>query len=233
MLNRLLVPFRRLNLAQRFLLATLLIMVAGTLGLSNWVGQQIESGVVRQSGATAALQLDSFITPQLQAYAQSGRIDAAHAQALTALITGTPLGKWVVAFTIRDMQGRLLYTTDPSLGGLPGPTSAELAGVADGQVLSEIDRLEKDADSPLRKYSDRLVKTYSPVREYNSGRVIALTEFYQDVDTLQTEIDLAKRSSWYVVGGFMLAMYLMVAFFSIRASNTIDRQQRELKQQVV
>src|SRR5512140_3821580 len=98
MTNRLLGALRRLNLAQRFLLATLAIMVAGMFGLSTWVGQQIEAGVVRQSGATAALLLDSFITPQLQDYAQKGAIDPQHTRALSALLGTTPLGKWVAAF---------------------------------------------------------------------------------------------------------------------------------------
>lgn len=233
MATRLLGAFRRLNLAQRFLLATLVIMVAGMFGISNWVGGQIEAGVVRQSGATAALLLDSFVTPPLQDYAQKGQLDAQHASALDALLGKTPLGKWVVAFSVRDMNGRLLYTTDPTLSGLPAPTAAELAAAAGGGVTSEIDRREKDTDSALRKYSDRLVKTYSPVREYNSGRIFAVTEFYQDLDTLQTEIDAAKRTSWYVVGAFMLGMYALLAIFSKRSSDTIDRQQGELHRQVV
>lgn len=233
MAKRLMATLRGLNLARRFLLVTLVIMVAGSFGISTWVGSQIEAGVVRQSGATAALLLDSFIAPQLQDYAQKSTIDAAHAQSLGALLGGTPLGKWVVAFTVRDMSGRLLFTTDPTLSSLPAPTPAELAAAAAGQVSSEIDRFEKDTDSPLRKYSDRLVKTYSPIREYNSGRIFAVVEFYQDVDTLQTEIDTAKRTSWYVVGGFMLGMYLLLAIFSKRASDTIDRQQVDLRRQVV
>ncbi len=232
-MDRLLGTLRQLNLAQRFLIATLIIMLAGMFGISTWIGQQIETGVVRQSGTTAALLLDSFIAPQLQSYAQTGALDAQHARVLSTLLANTPLSKWVVAFTVRGMNGRLLYSSDPSLASLPGPTSAEITVVAGGQVISEIDRLEKDTDSPLRKYSDRLVKTYSPLREYNSGRIIAVTEFYQDLDTLQSEIDAAKRMSWYVVGGFMLGMYVLLAVFSKRSSDTIDGQQEELRRQVV
>ncbi len=233
MANRLLGPLKRLTLAQRFLIVMLVVMVGGMYAISSWVGQQIETGVVRQSGATAALLLDSLITPQLQDYAQKGTIDAQHAQALNALLGNTPVGKWVAAFTVRDMSGKLLYTTDASLRSLPPPTSSELATVASGQVISEIDIHEKDTDSALRKYSDRLVKTYSPVREYNNGKVIGVIEFYQDLDTLQTEIDSAKRTSWYVVGGFMLGMYVLLAIFAMRSSSTIEHQQQELQRQVV
>lgn len=233
MANRLVRALGGLNLAQRFLLATLAIMVAGMFGISNWVGQQIEAGVIRQSGTTTALLLDSFVTPQFQDYARSGQLDAQHIGALHGLLGSTPLGKWVVAFSVWDMNGRMLYGTDPNLVRVAGPTLAEVAAVARGDVTSQIDRLEKDTDSPLRKYSDRLVQTYSPVREYNSGRVFAVIEFYQDLDTLQVEIDTAKRKSWYVVGAFMLGMYALLAVFSKRSSDTIDRQQRELHHQVI
>lgn len=163
----------RLNLAQRFLLATLAIMVAGMFGISTWVGQQIEAGVVRQSGATAALLLDSLVTPQIQDYAQIGQLDAQHIQALNGLLSGTPLAKWVVAFTIRDMNGHLVYSSDPALSGLSGPTAAELAAATRGEVTSEIDQLEKDTNSPLRKYSDRLVKTYSPTGSTTAAGYLA------------------------------------------------------------
>src|SRR5512135_1755428 len=126
MADRLVRALKGLSLAQRFMLATLLIMLAGMFGISNWVGQQIESGVIQQSGDTTALQLDSFITPQLQDYSQSGQLDAQHAQALGGLLSGTPLGKWVVAFTVRDLTGRVLYTSDPAMQSLPAPTQVEL-----------------------------------------------------------------------------------------------------------
>ncbi len=71
-LNR---ALQQMNLAQRFMLATFLIMVAGMFGISNWVGQQIEAGVIHQDGSTAALLLDSFISPQLQDYGQKGELD--------------------------------------------------------------------------------------------------------------------------------------------------------------
>src|SRR5512138_2895871 len=111
MTDRLLGAWRRLNLGQRFLLGTLLIMLAGTFGVSSWVGQQIEAGVVRQSGATAALLLDSFVSPQLQDYAKTGQLEAQHAQALANILAGSPVGKWVAAFTVWDMNGREVYSS--------------------------------------------------------------------------------------------------------------------------
>jgi signal transduction histidine kinase len=223
---------RQLSLAQRFMLVTLLIMIAGMFGLSNWVGSQIEAGVVHQNGTTVALSVDSFVTPQLQSYGQTGILDQGYIQTLNTLLGKTSLGKLIVAFTVRDMTGRALYSTDASMVGILPPTPAELSAAARGEVTSEIDLLEAEADTPLKKYSDRLSKTYSPVRIYSTGKIFAIIEFYQEMDTLQVEIDAAKRQSWIVVGAFMAGMYLLLALFSKRTSDTIDRQKEELNNQV-
>jgi signal transduction histidine kinase len=53
------------------------------------------------------------------------------------------------------------------------------------------------------------------------------------MDTLQIEIDAAKQQSWVVVGAFMAGMYILLALFSKRTGDTIDRQKEELNDQVV
>ncbi len=224
---------RPLGLSWQFLLVTLLVMIAGTIGVSNWVGGQIEAGVIHQNGAMTALSVDGFISPQLQELGKTGILDQAHIQALNTLPGSTPLGKIAVAFTVRDMTGKLLYSSDPTIVGIAPPTAGELATAARGEITSEIDRLEVDTDFPLKKFSDRLVKTYSPVHLSSSGRVFAIIEFYQEADALQAEIAAARRQSWYVVGAFMGGMYLLLAVFFGITGNTIDRQRAELKKQVL
>jgi hypothetical protein len=224
MMPRLKLFLRQLSLAQRFMLVTLLIMIAGMFGVSNWVGNQIEAGVIKQNGAIVALSVNNFVTPQLQGYGQNGILDQGHIQTLNTLLGNTPLGKLVVAFTVRDMTGRLLYSTDPSIIGLLPLAPIELAAIARGEVTSKVDLLETEQDAPLKKYSDRLVKTNSPVRLYDTGKVFAIIEFYQEMDTLQAEIDAAKRQSWVVVGAFMVGMYVLLALFSKPATPLIGRR---------
>ena len=54
----------RFTWAQRFLLASLVILGVGMVGVGAWVGQQIESGVVHQSAANAALFVSSMVEPR-------------------------------------------------------------------------------------------------------------------------------------------------------------------------
>jgi signal transduction histidine kinase len=77
-----------------------------------------------------------------------------------------------------------------------------------------------------------LIEIYSPVRRRGADDVIAVAEFYYDTAALRDEIAGAKRRSWWFVGGATLVIYLCLAAFVQRASNTIARQQRMLGDQV-
>jgi signal transduction histidine kinase len=62
--------------------------------------------------------------------------------------------------------------------------------------------------------------------------VIAVAEFYQTVDALNHEIAAAQRRSWLVVGAVTLVIYLLLAGFVRRASDTIERQRATLNDQI-
>jgi signal transduction histidine kinase len=62
--------------------------------------------------------------------------------------------------------------------------------------------------------------------------VIAVAEFYQTVDALTQEIAAAQRRSWLVVGAVTLVIYLLLAGFVRRASDTIEQQQATLNNQI-
>jgi hypothetical protein len=56
----------RLSVAQRFMLASFIILMLGMAGIGWWVGQQIAAGVIHRTAATTALYMDSFVAPNLQ-----------------------------------------------------------------------------------------------------------------------------------------------------------------------
>src|SRR5512146_442239 len=98
--------FRRLSLAKRFMLASMIILVAGTVGIGQWVGDQIEAGVVHRTATTTALYVGSFVAPYLQELGQSDALSAEHVAALSKLLQNTPLGRQIVAFKVWDTHGK-------------------------------------------------------------------------------------------------------------------------------
>ena len=116
----------RLTLSQRFMLASLVIMVAGMVGIGWWVSQQIEAGVIHRTAATTALFVDSFISPHLQELGQASGLSPDHQQMLSELMQNTPLGKQIVGFKVWSPAGKVLFSTD-FLGGRPHLSLAQRA----------------------------------------------------------------------------------------------------------
>ena len=74
----------------------------------------------------------------------------------------------------------------------------------------------------------RLLEIYTPVRQRESDRVIAVAELYQPTTDLDREIAHAQRRSWLVVDAVLLAMFLLLVGFVRRASDTIEHQRGAL-----
>jgi signal transduction histidine kinase len=221
-----------LSLAQRFMLASLVILVAGMLGLGAWTGQQIATGVVHHTAATTALYVDSFIAPEVQELAQRDALTPQHLANLRGLLQNTSLSQQIAAFRVWDAQGRILYSTNTTEIGTTFPVQGGLARAWSGEVAAQISDLQ-DAENVLeRTRESQLLEIYSPIRLRGTDQIIAVAEFYQRVDGLQREIAAAEQRSWLVVGGVTLLMYLLLAGFIQRASDTIARQELALRDQV-
>jgi signal transduction histidine kinase len=224
--------FSRLSLYQRFMLAGLVVLLLGMIGVGLWVGQEIQAGVVRQTSATTALYVNSFVSPYVQELATDPTLTPDHIKTLQWLLKGTDLGKKIIAFKVWDTHGRVVYSTAADEIGKDYPLQGGLQSAVQGQVASQVSDLEKAENVDERQVSSQLLETYSPVWQRNSSKVVAVAEFYQSVADLESGIRSAQLRSWLVVGGATLVMYLLLGLFVKQASDTIQRQQEELSQQV-
>lgn len=234
--TRMLLPFRALvrqtTLAQRFMLASLIILIAGMAGIGVWIGNEIKNGVIHRTGATTALYVDSFVTPILQELGSTGTLSPQRREQLSDLLQDTSMGQQIVTFRVWDPTGKVIFSTDEATVGKSFPIKEGLADAIWGQVSSEISQLEAEENAPQRAIRSELLETYSPVRLSGTNEVIAVAEFYQTVDALNQEIAAAQRRSWLVVGAVTLVIYLLLAGFVRRSSDTIEQQQMTLNDQI-
>jgi signal transduction histidine kinase len=224
---------RHWSLAQQYLVASLLVVLAGVITTGAWIGHQIETSVVERTGGITALYVDSVLGPNLQALARDDRwLTADDAAALNRLVATTGLGQGVVQFKIWSLDGRILYSADPALVGQQFAIDDSLRQAIDGEVTAGISSLDEPENIDERQHFSRLVEVYAPVRQDSDGRVIAINEFYLLPDALEDEIRAAQLRSWALVTGIGLATYLLLAGIVKRGSDTIRRQQRELERQL-
>jgi signal transduction histidine kinase len=224
---------KNLSLSQRFMLASLVILLAGMIGIGVWVQQQIVTGVIHRTGATTALYVDSFVAPQVQELGTSEELSPAYKEALGKLLTNTPMGKQIVVIKIWDTRGKLLYSTDPSAIGKTFPMHEGMLRARLGEVVSTVSQLDQEENIDLGVVYKQLLETYSPIWLSGTDKVIAVAEFYQLTGDLEEELAVLSRRSWLVVGLACLVIYLLLAGFVQNASNTIHNQQTELAQKVV
>jgi signal transduction histidine kinase len=164
--------------------------------------------------------------------ARSDTLTPEHVATLRELLQNTPLGQQIATLKVWDIHGRLVYSTDPAEIGAVFPVQGGLERAWSGEVAARISDL-RDAENARECERDaQLIEIYSPVRLRGTEQIIAVAEFYQKVDGLQREIGAAQQRSWLVVGGVTLLMYLLLAGFIGRASDTIGRQELALRDQV-
>jgi len=70
------------------------------------------------------------------------------------------------------------------------------------------------------------------VRRPDSSEIIAVAEFYQTVGELEDQLATVRMWTWLVVGSATLIMYILLAGIVQRGSDTIRRQQLDLRDKV-
>jgi signal transduction histidine kinase len=212
---------------------SLLIMIFGMLVIGNFISQQIETGVINQTSAVTALYVDSFISPNLQSLAYEDELDRSHLTELDRLIHETSLGQQIVSYKIWSPEGRIIYSPNKDLMGHYFENDKQFLTALSGQVSSEISNLDQPEHEYERQTWSQLIETYAPVMSDNDGKIIAVSEFYQLPDNLESQIKSAQLQSWLVVGIATFIMYILLTGIFGRASNTIINQQAQLNEKVL
>jgi signal transduction histidine kinase len=224
--------WKRLNLAQRFAVACFAVLVAGMLGIGWWVSAQIEQGVMQNSAVTTALYMNSFVAPEVAELEHRESLSSASVTTLLRLHRDTPLGKRILSFKIWGPGGRVLYSSNPSIVGRVFPETESLLRAWGGHVTAEFSDLAEEEDSMERVHGSRLLEIYSPIRAKGSDRIIAVAEFYENADDLEQQLSAARVRSWQVVAVVTLIMFGSLFGIVLGGSQTIARQQRELRARV-
>ena len=223
----------RWSLVQRFRLASLFIMILGTVVIGAWVGEQIKINVINESATTTALYMDSFITPNLQGLATSDSLTPESFSNLSNVLSKTDLGRQIVTIKVWGKDNRVLYSNSSSLVGRTFPSAEDLEKARKGEIVAAISTLQEDENVEERRLYKSLLEIYIPIRLNGTDQIIAVAEFYKKVDSLESDIAAAQRKSWFIVGSAMTAIYVIVIGFVQWIGYRIGRQERELRNQVV
>jgi signal transduction histidine kinase len=100
-----------------------------------------------------------------------------------------------------------------------------------GEVASRYADLEAE-EHTVRHFNKTYLEIYVPVREYLSGRIIAVAEIHEHPGAIEKRLFHVRLQTWLVTGA--LTLLLMASLFGIvyRGSKTIASQQEKLRDNI-
>lgn len=234
-LDRLAHPGRALreaSLAQRFLLANLVILLVAGLAVGVWVGDQLERTIIDRTASVTALYVESIIEPSVASLAGGDDLTAEEKATLDGHLEASAFSDPVRSLRIWSRDGRVVYSPDPELIGRTFPVEGGLAAAWSGRLVAGMDDLSGEENAWERARWSRLLELYVPVRERGSDRIIAVAEFYLSPREIYREVDDARRTTWLVVSLAILVSAALLYGIVKRGSDTIRRQESALTRQV-
>ena len=225
-------PWSKLSLVAQFAVAGGIVMAAAAIGGGFFISGQIEDAIVRNTANATALYMESFVAPLKQDLAVKADLSAESRAEISRLLDETSLGQRVVSFKIWGKGGLVIDASNAALVGKHFALTDNLSLAWNGEVRADFDDTGDEEDAAEQALGLPLLEIYAPIRELDTGRVIAVGEFYEVATQLQLDLVRARRLAWVTVGTVMLLIGGSLFAIVLRGSRTIDRQFTALKQVV-
>lgn len=219
--------WRDRSLVSQFALAGGVVLLIAMVCCGLAVSSFVRTNVLNQRAAATVLFIDSVVTPQLQELATQRQMAPANKAVLDALMQKDQLGTRIPFLEIWLPDGTIAYSNSAELLG----QQFALPAAADEAFLGRI--VATFADLRAKEHITRhlqmpLIEIYSPVREYGSGRIIAVVEVHETPDVISgTLLDVSIRS-WIAVALTCLAVAGSLFLIVKGGSDTIARQKQAL-----
>ncbi|MBB6302211.1 sensor histidine kinase [Rhizobium leucaenae] len=230
---RLLAGWNSQSLAKQFLLIGGFVSACAMLLVGAFVTSLIEDAVTRNSAASTALYVDSVIAPLLPDMQTTELLDDTVTHALDETLGEGALGSRLMSFRLWRSDGTILYSNDKNLMGKQFPLSHDLKTAFAGTMVAQFNQLDDDVESVAERNSGKpLLEIYNPVLQPWSGKVVAVSEFYEVAYDFERSLNQARMRSWLAVALFTLTFFLVLSIIVLRGSRTIESQRSALKARI-
>ncbi len=207
-------------------------MALAALVLGNWVTHRIERGVVNNSATSAAVFMESFISPVSHEFSDPAGLTDPSRSALREIFLQSALGDRIVSYKIWGDGGEIIEASNAELVGQIFELSEDQNIAWTGKIAASFEDLSDAEDAAESALGIPLLEVYSPVFDAWTGEVVAVAEFYENGTSLAAEIGSARRNTWLVVAVvFLLSAACLVGLVEA-AGRQIERQRIELKERL-
>lgn len=221
-----------LSLTVRFALIGGLLMVTCAIIIGRYVTSRIEQNAIDNSAAATALYIDSLIAPLVRDVKNAETLSVGPILAIEQLLE-QDMGREFLSAKVWARDGTLIYATDRELIGQSFPPSDELTRAFGGQVVAERGTLGDEEDAIERRSGAPLLEIYSPIRQALTGDVIAVAEFYEIVEKLDSTLRKTLLETWFLIGLLTLLIASALTGIVRAGSRIIETQRQEIQNQLL
>jgi len=134
----------------------------------------------------------------------------------------------IVKIKIFSHDGRVVYSTDPSIVGLVDSGNVRLHRALAGNIDSKLEKKDEVVDlAEEHKFDVDVVETYIPIRD-DAGRVIGSFELYVDVTDARRDISSVAGMSVLLLAGALLFVFACAFVLVRRGTNQLKAAQNIL-----
>ncbi|MEQ1713762.1 MAG: hypothetical protein ABL908_20530, partial [Hyphomicrobium sp.] len=206
------------SLAQQFAIVAAAVLMAGMAALGFWVSERIKQGIMHNSAASGALFMDSYIAPLVQDLATGKEISKPNLIALNRVMKHAAISNRVSAIKIWRPDGVIAFSNwQEKIGQHFRPTQNFLRALG-GAISAEFEGQYHEQDSEERALKTPLLEIYAPVRERNTDRIIAISEFYEAGADVKSLLARAEAMTWLVVAAVTALMMAALSGIVARGS---------------
>ena len=187
---------------------------------------------IDSTAASTALFMDNFLSSHIQSLAHSDTLPADAQAALDRLLNSDAFDKRFPHLEIWKPDGLIVYSTSHELIGQRFTPPPGTVAAFSGQVAARYADLTAQ-EHVSRNFQEKYLEIYTPVREQNSARIIAVAEIHELPEVIQRKLFYVRFYTWLITAG--ITLLVMVCLYSIvyRGNKTIRQQQMRLQNSIL
>jgi putative nucleotidyltransferase with HDIG domain len=202
-----------------------------TLGFVTafFIGQLIQSTALDSARSTAYDTLHAQLLRHLSPRDLTAPVSPARTRHFRAFLDENVLSDRTVLVKVWNRSGVVIFSSNARIAGKRFPIKDDLAEALHGERASEISNQSAAENRDDRRFG-RLLEVYIPIRFGSRGPVLGAFEIYQTYAPVANQIGRTQRDVYILLAGGFTALYLLLFSVVRKGSNTITRQQSQLRQ---
>jgi signal transduction histidine kinase len=220
------------SLTRQFVVTGGAIMLLAMVVEGLFTAEIIARNTIDREAATTALFMGSILSPLGVHLAASDVLPADERSELDRLLDKDDFESRFPHLDIWKEGGLVAYSRSPELIGRRFDPPAGLIKALNGEVSARYANLEAD-EHAVRGFTSRYLEVYAPIREPNTGQIIAVAEIHETTGPLEQRLWWLRLKSWLARIGITALIMASLFWIVCRGNQTIMIQQRQLSERMV